>query len=210
MRCSRRKWPHCSGARHTSATAANTRICASTARLLAWLLDSIAAQSIEVPSSTDAATLETSASSVGTGHLFRHANERAFGGLARRIGRWLAERLSELLVRVAYLDAPDDWLPFLRPEPRERPFVAIDRFASDRLLERRLRAARLEPVELGRVGPASFAAQFVPDPVQDRLSQVRLERTDAARLEAVDPLRRLKESFLDKVVGIGEIAGPSG
>ena len=49
---------------------------------------------------------------------------------------------------------------------------------------------------------------FVPDPVEHGLAKVRLKRADAARFELIDPLERLNQGILDKIVGVGELAGP--
>ena len=54
----------------------------------------------------------------------------------------------------------------------------------------------------------ALSPQLVPDPIEHRLTQVRLQRADAARLEVLDPLKRLNQSFLDKVIGVGQIARP--
>src|SRR4029434_10685849 len=53
-----------------------------------------------------------------------------------------------------------------------------------------------------------FPPQLVSDAIEHRLPQVRLECTDTARLEVFDPLERLSERVLDKIVGVGEIARP--
>ena len=54
----------------------------------------------------------------------------------------------------------------------------------------------------------SFPPQLVADAIEHRLPQVRLQRTDTARLEVLDPLERLKQGVLDKIIGVGEIARP--
>jgi hypothetical protein len=54
------------------------------------------------------------------------------------------------------------------------------------------------------------AAQFVTNPVQERLPQIRLERPFALRLEALDPLKRLEQGFLDKVLRVGGVARVAG
>jgi hypothetical protein len=51
--------------------------------------------------------------------------------------------------------------------------------------------------------------ELVANPVQDGLSQIRLQCSAAARLKLPQPLKRLDQCFLDKVVRIGHIAGPS-
>jgi hypothetical protein len=54
----------------------------------------------------------------------------------------------------------------------------------------------------------STAAQLVAEPVQDSLPKIGLERPGAPGLEVFDSLKRLEESFLDKVVRVGEIPRP--
>ena len=80
----------------------------------------------------------------------------------------------------------------------------------NRLLERRLPAIELETVEIGDLGSSSLAAELVANAIEDRLPQIRLKRTDAAGLEALDPLKRLDQGVLDKVVGVSQIARPPG
>ena len=126
------------------------------------------------------------------------------------VGRRLAKRLGQLLVAVAHLDPGNDGLPLLRLQPLERALVAVHRFVPNRLLERRLPAIDLETIEIGRIGLSSFAAELVANAIEDRLPQIRLKRTDTAGLEALDPLKRLDQSVLDKVVGVGQIARPPG
>ena len=54
----------------------------------------------------------------------------------------------------------------------------------------------------------SFPPQLVSDPIEHSLPQVGLQRTDTARLEVFDPLKRLNQGVLDKVIRVGEIARP--
>ena len=54
----------------------------------------------------------------------------------------------------------------------------------------------------------SFPPQLVSDAIEHRLTQVRLQRTDTARLEVFDSLKRLKQGVLDKIIRVGEIARP--
>jgi hypothetical protein len=54
----------------------------------------------------------------------------------------------------------------------------------------------------------SLPPHLVSDAIEHRLTQVRLQCADAARLEVFDPLKRLKQGVLDKIIGVGEIARP--
>ena len=56
--------------------------------------------------------------------------------------------------------------------------------------------------------PPPLPPQLVAKAIEHRLPQIGLERADAARLEVLDSLKRLKQRVLDKVVGVGEIARP--
>ena len=58
-------------------------------------------------------------------------------------------------------------------------------------------------IEIGPDGLPSAPTQFVADPVQDRLPEIRMERPGASRVEVVNSLKRLEEHFLDDVVGVG-------
>ena len=72
------------------------------------------------------------------------------------------------------------------------------------------RGVDLEPVETGRVGPPPLPPQLVAQAVEHRLPQIGLQRADAARLEPLNPLKRPEQGVLDKVVGVGQVAGPPG
>jgi hypothetical protein len=80
----------------------------------------------------------------------------------------------------------------------------------DHLLEGRLRGVELETIERRAFGLSSFPAELVANAVDERLPQISLKRTNAAGLEALDPLKRPDQGVLDKVVGIGRIARPPG
>ncbi len=54
----------------------------------------------------------------------------------------------------------------------------------------------------------SFPPQLVSDPIDHCLPQVRLQRTDTAWLEVFDPLERLNQGVLNKIIRVGEIARP--
>ena len=54
----------------------------------------------------------------------------------------------------------------------------------------------------------SLPPKLVSDAIEHRLTQVRLQRTDAARLAVFDPLERLDQGVLDKIIRVGEIARP--
>ena len=84
----------------------------------------------------------------------RQPQQRAADRHARRVGRWLAERLRHVLIAAVHLDARDDRFALFRPQPRERRFVALQRFAADRGFERR-RAAIASRCRRARVAPAS-------------------------------------------------------
>ena len=67
-----------------------------------------------------------------------------------------------------------------------------------------------EVAQARAIGPPRFPPELFADAVEDRLPQIRVQRAAASRLELPDPLKRLKQGFLDKVVGIADIARPSG
>ena len=50
---------------------------------------------------------------------------------------------------------------------------------------------------------------LVANPVDERLPQIRLQRTVVARLEVLDVPERLGERLLHQVFGVPEITGPS-
>jgi hypothetical protein len=67
-----------------------------------------------------------------------------------------------------------------------------------------------ESGEAGLLWPPTLAPQLLPDAVENGLPQLGVQRPGTPGFELPDPLKRLKEGFLDKVVGIGHIARPAG
>jgi hypothetical protein len=65
-----------------------------------------------------------------------------------------------------------------RPSPRSTRNSGVIRFDT----------LHFDAVKIGGVWLPSFPPQFVPDPIEYRLTQVRLQRTDTARLEVFDSL----------------------
>src|SRR5439155_1988705 len=55
---------------------------------------------------------------------------------------------------------------------------------------------------------AHAAANFIANAIDDGLAQIRLKRSLVAPLERLDPLDSAKDGFLDKIVGIHQVAGP--
>ncbi len=127
---------------------------------------------------------------------------------ARRVGCRFVERLGQFLVGVAHLDPRDDRFALLRLQPRERLLVALNGLTANGLFERRLSAVHLDIIKIGRRGPPALPPQLLPDAIEDRLAQIGLERTDTSWFELLDPLKRLKQGLLDKVLGVGDIARP--
>src|SRR4030095_10435407 len=110
----------------------------------------------------------------------------------------------------AHFDAGNDCLPILRRQPFERALVALHCFLPNRLLERRFRAIELETIKSGAIRLSAFTTQLVANAIEDCLPQIRLKRTDTAGLKAPNSLKRLEQGFLDKVIGIRQIARPAG
>ena len=80
----------------------------------------------------------------------------------------------------------------------------------DRLVERRrVFGGRLRVKRDGRL-PAAPAPELVPNPVQDGLTKVRPQGAGVVWLEEIDPLEGLEQGVLDEIVGVGNIARPSG
>jgi hypothetical protein len=94
---------------------------------------------------------------------------------------------------------------FRRP-PLKRPLVALNRLTTDRLFEGRFATLDFDAIKIGDRRLPSFPPQLVQNAIEHRLTQVRLQRTDTARLEVLDPLERLGQSVLDKIIRVGEIA----
>jgi hypothetical protein len=87
----------------------------------------------------------------------------------------------------------------------------IRRVVLEQELKREYRSCKtldFDAIEIGGMRLPSFPPQLVPDAIEHRLTEVRLQRTDTARLEGIDPLKRLNQGVLDKIIGIGEIARP--
>ena len=53
------------------------------------------------------------------------------------------------------------------------------------------------------------STDFLPNPVDDRLAQVGLQGKFAPRLKVLHLPERAEQCFLDKVIGIGEVTGPT-
>ena len=113
-----------------------------------------------------------------TVHLLGEPQQRPASRFACRVGRRLAERVSQFVVGIADLDARNDGLPFLWLETAERLLVILDGLPADRLFERRSRADILETLQIGHVRLSRFAPQFIAKTVEDGLSQIRLQRPD--------------------------------
>src|SRR4029453_14980520 len=54
----------------------------------------------------------------------------------------------------------------------------------------------------------SFPPQLVSNAIEHRLTQVRLQCTDTARLEVFDPLERLDQGVLDQIIRVGAAPPP--
>jgi hypothetical protein len=57
---------------------------------------------------------------------------------------------------------------------------------------------------------AAMPAKFVPDPVQHRASEIRLQGALAANLDMIEVPKRTDDGFLDQVFGVGQIARAAG
>jgi hypothetical protein len=91
------------------------------------------------------------------------------------------------------------------PQPCQRRFVTFDRLAADGLFERRKVTLGFESGDAGLLWPPTLAPQLLPDAVENGLPQVGVQRPGTPGFELPDPLKRLKEGFLDKVIGIGHV-----
>ena len=120
-------------------------------------------------------------------------------------------RRGDLLVTLLQLHAGDDHLPLFRPQPLQRRFISIHGLVPDRFFERRRRRIRMLRfvVHSRRRRVPRHPPHLVADPVDQRLAQVRLQRTIVARLEVIDVPERLGERLLHQVFGVAEVAGPS-
>src|SRR2546426_10902904 len=191
--------------RCASATVART--FSSRSRSGSEPLDSTDAQSTALPSRI-APAASTSGSWSGTPHLLGEAHERPLRGLACRISRRLAEHLRHFVVAVPHFQPGDDRLTLLRLEAVERPVVALQALPSDGLFERRLSARNLQIIEPRHIWPPSLPAQLVTNPIEHSLPEIRVQGAGMARLERLDPLERLEQRVLDKVVGVRDAARP--
>ena len=71
-----------------------------------------------------------------------------------------------------------------------------------------MRAA--QAIKAGDIGLSSFAPELVANAIEDRLPQIRLKRSDPARLESRNRLEGPEQGVLNQVVGVCQIAGPPG
>src|SRR5438094_954761 len=131
-----------------------------------------------------AARSATVGSLASTLHFPGETHEGTLRRLARRFRARFVQRHGELFIAVAQLDARDDRLPLLGLQTLERLFVGLHGFAPNGLLERRLRTIELQAIKAGDIGLSSFAPELVANAIEDRLPQIRLKRSDPARLES--------------------------
>ena len=68
----------------------------------------------------------------------------------------------------------------------------------------------LQAIQAGEIGLSSFAPELVANTIEDRLPQIRPKRSDPARLESRNRLEGLEQGVLNQVVGVCQIAGPTG
>ena len=100
-------------------------------------------------------------------------------------------------------------VPLFLPETLEAGFVLRERFVSDGGVERRGTIVGDVRLQRGRWRPAGRAAQRVADAIDHRLSQIRLKRTLAPRLERVEVLQCLDHRVLDEVRGVDTVPRPA-
>src|SRR5262245_14376430 len=163
-----------------------------------------------VPSRMASATSLNRSSSADTVHLLSKAQQRPTSRFACGVRGRLTKRFRQFRVRVTHFDASDDGLALLWMESSERLLVVFDIPAADCLFERRSSCDVFGAVQIRHIRSPSFPSQFVAKTIEDGLPQIRLQRADATGLEALDPLNRLQQCFLDKVVRIRKVARVSG
>ena len=88
--------------------------------------------------------------------------------------------------------------------------IALDLFHADRFLERRPCLVNLGLLQLYLCRSPGLATNLVADTVHHRLAEVGLQRPLPGGLEHLNPVKRLEQGFLDKVLRVGHIARPSG
>jgi len=129
----------------------------------------------------------------------------------RRIRCRFAERLGQFLVAAAHLHSGDDRFPLFRRQPLQGPLIALNSLTTDRLLEGRFATLDFDAVKTGDRRLPSFPPQLVQDAIEHRLTQVRLQRTDTARLDyrkalAAELTRRLAAAIAARALPEQDLA----
>src|SRR4029453_2412437 len=96
---------------------------------------SASCQSTDDPSATDSASGSNAVSDFPTTHFLCQAQQRAGDRHPGRVGRWLAERLRDILIRAVHFNAHDDGFAILGTQSRQRRFIALHGFVADRGVE---------------------------------------------------------------------------
>ena len=187
------------------------RRCRTSRRFSASACDSALAQSTGAPSATSAAASTSARSSALNVHLLRQSDQCPRHGHSGRVGARLAVRRSDLRVTLLQLDASDDDFPLFGPQPLQRLFVPLHRLVADRFVERRRRRIGMLGIVLDarRRRIPRDPPNLVADAIDERLPQVRLQRTVVTRLEILDMPKRLGERLLHQVFGVPKVTGPS-
>jgi hypothetical protein len=141
-------------------------------------------------------------------HLFGQTHESALRRLVCGARGRLSEQASELLVGVPELHAENDRLALFRAQPSQSALVALDLFHSDRQLERRACLVDLGPLQLSVRRSSPDAANLVANAVHHRLPEVGLQGPLPLGFEPINPVKRMEQGFLDKVLRVGQIARP--
>ena len=101
-----------------------------------------------------------------------------------------------------HLDPGDDQLTVSRTEPGQRLSVAVIRLGLNRDLQRGCPVGWMIFGQFEWRGLAPDAPDFIPNPVDHGLTQVRLHGTDVAGLEDVETPQHMHGGFLDEVFSV--------
>jgi integrase/recombinase XerD len=109
-----------------------------------------------------------------------------------------------------FFSTGDDQLAVVRRKTRQRPVVPLDRFLSNRPLQRRLSPIRHDVLKWYWRRQPRRPPDLIANAVHHRLSQVGVEGAFPSVLESLYMPKRSEQRILNKVVGFGEVSGPAG
>jgi hypothetical protein len=117
----------------------------------------------------------------------------------------------DLRVALLQLDAGNNQFPLFRSQALQRTFVPLNRLAPDRFVEGGRRSVRMFVVFFNpcRRRIPAYPPNLVSYPVDECLTEIRLERPFVPGLEVVQMPESLRERFLHEILRVTQVSRPS-